>query len=317
MTKPENVRRTIVKSSRIYSYKKGDSGFPPEEAFDGQPVPDKAWRVSLTVQTGLLPEYNMNHIFENQREAENLINAHPVGSEYDDGLTSIGKDFFSTSDIDFAIQIGWTPSGATTPYILLPIEILSKVGVFAEDLWHLNQAVVDFIGASRMEELQENYDFVSKYVAAMQFASAKFDPASLEHRAASYLFSFYVLEDKFTAGYLLRDLEVLIGNIERNALREQSRLSHATKKSGETSSTKRRERINALLDELQRYCRDNPEYRWQSEKTVIETATKIAAANNPKLWKQGRGQADEYAGEIRRGEHGDEQQEIYLSLFPR
>jgi hypothetical protein len=45
-------------------------------------------------------------------------------------------------------------------------------------------------------------------------------------------------------------------------------------------------------------------------------ASQDAVADDPALWSQGAGQVEEYLGEIRRGEAGEQMLARYLAMFP-
>ena len=52
-------------------------------------------------------------------------------------------------------------------------------------------------------------------------------------------------------------------------------------------------------------------------KAVANLAAEDAAKDAPSVWAQGRGQVDEYLGEVRRGEAGEELQARYQRIFAK
>jgi hypothetical protein len=50
--------------------------------------------------------------------------------------------------------------------------------------------------------------------------------------------------------------------------------------------------------------------------SLVQLALETAEESDPYLWRQGKGQVQEYLGEIRRGEAGDAMKARYFALFP-
>lgn len=89
------------------------------------------------------------------------------------------------------------------------------------------------------------------------------------------------------------------------------------KRGGARSSEARSERRAALLQAIEEIATRNPDIVKLGHRAVLPLALDASTNSRPDLWAQGRGQAEEYLGEIRRGEAGADMQRRYKALFPR
>lgn len=85
---------------------------------------------------------------------------------------------------------------------------------------------------------------------------------------------------------------------------------------GKSSKGNREARVADLLSGLENFVTRNPDIDTDDPNAVAKFAVKILAKANPKLWSEGKGQIDQYLGELRRGEAGADLQARYLALFP-
>lgn len=108
--------------------------------------------------------------------------------------------------------------------------------------------------------------------------------------------------------------------IEDAAVAGMNRLS-AAKKAGESggkaSQSARQSRIEALIDKMSFLAEDSPNLiAFMTDEQLADAAMKAASDEDPDLWRQGKGQTQEYLGEIRRGDAGTEMQTRYRKIFP-
>ena len=134
--------------------------------------------------------------------------------------------------------------------------------------------------------------------------------------AAAYQYHFYITNDDFSAGYLWRDLEVLVCGVEAAAQSLSDMRKKASDAGGKRSAKARELRRADLMDELERVAERNPEISALGPELVSRVALKNCISRNLSIWRQGKGQIEEYLGELRRGEAGPEMQSRFLALFP-
>ena len=85
---------------------------------------------------------------------------------------------------------------------------------------------------------------------------------------------------------------------------------------GKKSSGKRLERMTALVAFMEKLAAGSPALLRTGPLQVAQLACQDAVAADPALWSQGAGQVEEYLGQIRRGEAGDDLKARYFVLFP-
>lgn len=108
-------------------------------------------------------------------------------------------------------------------------------------------------------------------------------------------------------------------NMEPHALAGRELERHKVKRAksaGEKSANMRHDRMRTLLSCMEKLAADNPALLRMGAVTLAKLACEDATAQDPILWAQGGGQLDEYIGQIRRGEAGEDMQSRYLSIFP-
>lgn len=74
---------------------------------------------------------------------------------------------------------------------------------------------------------------------------------------------------------------------------------HRTAASGKKSSDKRHRRIEAVLGAMEELCAKNPSIGRFGIKALTDLAIQDCVKADPSLWKQGKGQRDEYIDEMR------------------
>ena len=313
MSLNDGFRKIAIKSLQIRSAKRGERGFPHEDSFEGRQVPAEAWTVTLTLQEGLLPERNSRCHFDSEEVAEAFMAEHPIGSEYQDNLHDL--IFSSIKNLDQFIELGYFPIKAGSSPSNLPSDILLTAGILDENSKFPARKVLDHLGRDRVEQLRRTYDETWDIVACFEYCWIHLPHSSPAFIAAASKFCHWVLRDGFREGYLLRDLEIITGGVEAQAVRA----IETRKKAGDSGSRKSTEardsRIAAFWQALEDVADRNPDIVSLGEKAIAKLALENAAKKNPKLWRQGRGQVHEYLGEIRRGEAGAEMQERYRALF--
>ncbi len=139
--------------------------------------------------------------------------------------------------------------------------------------------------------------------------------------AAAYLaesFSHAAFDLGYQTGRLYSEFQVKDG-IEEHALAGmhfEDIKARRAQGGGKTSSGKRLERMTALLAFMEKLAAGSPALLRTGPLQVAQLACQDAVAADPALWSQGAGQVEEYLGQIRRGEAGDDLKARYFALFP-
>jgi hypothetical protein len=201
----------------------------------------------------------------------------------------------------------------------LPIadSVLQEAGIYDEDYGPLSSAVKGYLGEVRVDELKERFGDNWEVAAAYEYCLLMLPHNSPAFIAASYRYAHYISEDDFSAGYYWRDLEVLFYGVEAEATRAIETRRKAGAGGSKKSAQAREDRRSALMSAIENVAQENPAFVRLGEAGLARLALDDAVQANPTLWKQGKGQVEEYLGEIRRGEAGQDLKERYQALFGR
>lgn len=316
MNYTQPVRKTVVTKVHI-NHVKADDQFFPSWAFPEGEKPEEIWWVWLTTRSGLLPERISHRLCHSEVEAQSCVSRHPVGSELSHDVGWPGfedkRHQYIRDMVDSGEALGVGNAGdRESP---LAFDVLDKAGV-TEFYSGLSPAARNYLGKRRIGELKARFGENWTSAAAFEYCSLTLSPSSPAYVAAAYQFHYYITHDDFTAGYLWRDLECLVHGVESAAIKSLEMRRKAGAKGSAKSAASRAARRNALIAAMESTAKRNPDIAKLGPKAMAELALPVCIENNPSIWSQGRGQVEEYLGEIRRGEAGDELQARYLVIFP-
>ncbi|CAM3139200.1 hypothetical protein PANO111632_05015 [Paracoccus nototheniae] len=310
------VRKTYVENIRIEQIKLRDGSV--FSALMGSDDAVEMWVAWVTVRSGLLPKSIISQTFQTERDAQEFKLKNFVGAEFE-GTSALApelKEYLKTN-IDLVLGRLSDTTGvknAGDSESPLAFDVLEAAGVM---LGHdLTKDVLDFTGEERKKVLEGRHGDDWKVAAVFEYCWLNFPQSSPAYVAAAYQFNEYIKRDYFSAGYLWRDLENLVHGVEASAVKAQEMRKKAGAAGSERSAMARDARRTALMDAMLRVVLRNPDVVKLGEKAVTTLALSDSATKEPTLWRQGQGQADEYIGEIRRGEAGPDLQVKYHSLFP-
>ena len=281
------------------------------------------WYVKVCTRTGYLPETSFVASFPDEQRATEFANLYPLGSEVpeDEGAFTLfaremeREDFVRQAmggDVLFSrfLTVGDEDLG-------LPWSILAASSVTDEIGLHPSQLVLDSLGEQRIQELQLQFGENWEGAAVYEYCWVNLPHTSPVYIAAACRYHYFITGEDFSAGYLLRDLEVLEAGIEIEASNAIARRRKAGAKGSESSSRSRKERRAKLMDALEKVAAENPAIApLLGPKGLLTAALPAAKSADPALWSQGEGQAKDYLDEIRRGEAGRSLKERYHQLFP-
>ncbi len=308
-------RKTIVTSVSFSCIKRDDPLFPRYISENLREL-SEVWEVWVGTRSGLLPERCSRRIFRTEKDAMAAVERHPVGFEFPDLVIShSGLDEWSTDYILEASTLGFDAT-AGDPDLQLAWEVLKGSGLRDEIGMSTSQHVSEFFGIDRVKNLKKKFGEDWGAVAEFEYCWLNLPHSSPTYIAAACQFNSFVMHDDFSAGYLLRDLEVLVHGIEAEATKAIEMRINAGKKGSETSARARKQRVEALMASLETVAERNPDIAAMlGPKSLLAIAIPEAAAANQSLWTQGQGQGEEYLGEIRRGEAGEGLKSRYLRIF--
>lgn len=309
MTLENESRKSIVRGIKCRVEKRGSFGFPPKEAFAGKEEPDEVWVVSLEVQEGMLPKTSVWSHFYSKGEADEYVSKHPIGSEFPFHASWIH------ASVDDWVKLGFFPINRGDQDLYLPWKVLQDSGLSDENGLHPAKKVLDFLGQERTLALQAQYGENWEAVAEFEYAFKQLPHSSPAFLAAACRFFYFVLEDDFGAGYLLRDLEVLFYGVESQAAKALETRKRAGEAGSKKSSQAREKRRACLFEKIEALASRSPDIVKFGADAVAKIALQDCIAENAAMWRQGAGQVVEYLSEIRRGEAGAEIQKRYRDVF--
>lgn len=306
-------RTSIVERINIYHTKKGET-FHPNFAGLGLAEADEVWSVWVSYRTGLLPTSFSTRVFLTESEANAFAEKYPVGSEYvassefvathpDDGRKLI------ESIID-EFPFGPGPLSAGDADLFLTLDVLHKSGLRTKEL------AKDFLGTERINQLKRTIGENWAIAAQLEYCWLTLPHTSPAYIATLCRYHYFVTGDDFSAGYLLRDLECLMLGAEAEATKTLAMRKKAGAEGSKKSAQAREQRRIELMDAIDLVNERNPDVVKLGPIAVSSLALTICLEKAPALWSQGKGQVQEYLGEIRRGEAGEVLKARYDALFP-
>jgi hypothetical protein len=308
-------RKQIVQSVSI-RHKRPSDGFYPKWYFIEHNIAEQdIWEVWVEIREGFKPPSLSQTICFSEAEAQEIAAQYPEGQEIQQSsaksqafklwaLNSLGKAAI------FSVPAGDEESP-------LAFEVLGDSGLYEPTFGPISAKVLDFFGEEDTAEMKEKFGENWESAAVFAYSFINLPHSSPAFAAAAYQYHYYISGDDFSAGYYWRDLEVLESGAEAEATRAIEKSKKAGNKGGQASESARRKRRTALMEAVEDVAKSNPDVaKALGPKSLLAIALPKAAEKNPNLWSQGQGQAEEYLGEIRRGEAGDKLQERYLAIFP-
>lgn len=267
-------------------------------------------------RSGLMPEKFSRRIFRTEEDAMAAVERHPVGLELPDVVIShSGLERWSSDYILGTSALGFDATAGDAD-LQLAWEVLKNSGLKDESGVSTSQHVSDFFGIDEVNKLKKKFGENWGTVAEFKYCWLNLPHSSPAYIAAACRINSFITHDDFSAGYLLRDLEVLVHGIEAEATKAIEMRKKAGEKGSESSARARKKRVEALMVALEKVAERNPDIAAVlGPKSLLAIAIPEAAAANQSLWAQGQGQGEEYLGEIRRGEAGEGLKSRYQRIF--
>lgn len=225
------------------------------------------WLTDIKTKSGTLPEISNSFIVDTEEEADKLLEAYPVGSIFRRGPEE-DSPFFPGSrtwgDRIFNQPELWAfLLSARDDENLLAWQTLKDAGL--TDGINITSKVIEFLGAPRIKGLQAAYGDNWQAVAEMEYCWYNLDASSSAYIAAQKQYHYFITKNDFAAGYLQRDLEILVQGVEESVERVNEFYEKQSKRSargGEANSQKarlRRTRFYSLA------LKSAPQWVWKSQ----------------------------------------------------
>lgn len=183
---------------------------------------DEFWIVVLVMRDGSLPEGTSVKIFENEQKAREFVDANPVGSIRQDSENTAervkvirGSDLLEQMFDKASPPTNFFKAGDEEGYLVW--KTLKDGGI--NDGYRTSPKVLEFLGAARIEKFKSIHGENWTVAAEMEFCFLTLPCSSSAYVAAQQKYNYYIVGDDFSAGYLLRDLEMLVHGVERAAQR--------------------------------------------------------------------------------------------------
>lgn len=309
------TRKTIIEEVSVRHTMLGEPFFPTAHLLRDNDDACEAWTVFMTTRAGLRPPSVSMLAFTDQAELDNFLKNNQVGQELADnlGIEVFSKELIQKLASPDAVS-GVSAGDRDNP---LAFDVLGDAGIYAHRYGPLAEEVKESLGNDRLNELKTSFGENWNIAAAFEYCFAHLPHSSPAFVAASYQFHYYITEDDFSAGYLWRDLEVLVHGVEQIARKAIDRSKKAGQSGSKKSAQARNLRRVSIMDAMEKVCQRNPDIAKLGEAPLSKLALREAIKKDASLWSQGRGQVQEYLGEIRRGEAGQDLQVRYVALLGR
>lgn len=303
-------RETQVTAIRIEKTLPGSMDHPKVESIKAYGLTERdldgpIWWVWMSTKTGLDQSSLALFMCTSEAEAEKCSKEFPVGSvlpqgkgEYPSDLRELYKKtgslrgLLAAGDCDF----------------LKCYDCLSGAGVIGPDALPTKE-VLEWCGpdlvAWSKSEFSENWTAFVEIAYCMNH----FPRTSLATMASQIFYNYFIEQDDFSAGYLLRELEFLMGGAEEIATGVLGMRSKAGEAGSRASRNARMKRLELFMEEIERLGDLFPRIE---ESAILNQAFTNAVERDAVLWKQGKGQQADYEIALR-SESGFKQR--YFAIF--
>ena len=301
-------RETIVVSAEIHQGLKCPSGLPIRRVNDGTEARKGDWLVAISSKTGMDNISTSLFACESKAEAEKVLKAHPIGENLEDmeKIKFLLENEISGEQIHFFISDGESFHGVC-------YEVLFDSGVITKG-YNTAKIVFDDFSIAEKDAYKSRYGDNWEVALWAAYVLSRYHSTSLAGYAVRIFFCHYILGDDYLAGYLWREMEMVLSESETVALQEAARKRKSSWMSGKASHDNKMKRIEALLSEMERIALNNPDTHIYGDVMLAQAAMKKAIEANPELWSQGQQQHKNYLSEMRTN---PDLRPRYLKMFPK
>ncbi len=160
-------------------------------------------------------------------------------------------------------------------------EILYEAGVLDEQ-FSTAPRVVEAVGEDDCQWMRAVFGECWQYVAQLDYCLQQFAFSSFATMAARINFNRWVVDDQFSAGYLQREMELILSGAEDIALAELDLRRRRSKISSAKNTEKKVRRLNLLMAEIEKL---SSVVGLMDEEAIFQQAWKNAARKSPDMPK--------------------------------
>lgn len=253
------------------------------------------WKVWVGIKVGLDRQDFFARIFSCEDDANSFVSANPIGTELvrDDDpwpldFMELFKDDLSRSSLLF--------SAGGDPNLGIIYECLYSAGVIYKHNFKITKEVLYWAGQDRVAWAKEREPENWECVIELEYCTYHFLTSSLAYMAAQFHFNYYVTQDDYSAGYLMREIEMILGGAESIAEKTLTARRSAGAAGGLASQSAKNSRLAMFMNEVENL---GDLVGRISEQSIVDQAFQNAIERDPALWRQGRGQQAEYETVLR------------------
>ena len=253
------------------------------------------WTVWVHFRVGFYRSASSVRVFDSERDADVIAGQYPVGLEISQSDQPFPVDFATTYSEGFKSPDLFFAAGGDPNFSHI-YECLSAAGVINETSFRPSQKVLDWAGPDRVSWAKmmdpENWSCLIE----MEYCTHHFPSSSLAYMAAQFQLNYYILQDDYSAGYIMREIEMALGGIEAIAEKTLAARKSAGEAGRRASQTAKRTRLSCFMDEIEKL---GDLVGRMAEQVILDQAFKNSVEQDAALWRQGRGQQAEYETALR------------------
>jgi hypothetical protein len=260
---------------------------------------NRIWRVMIFTKSGSRPRRLHIHWFSTRAKAKSFMVENPVGSVFnvaDHDEQNLGDlrdlhDMIDNEEDDISFFADSDDSS-------LILDVLEDAKVINSSGF-TSQSVLDLLGEDRIQELKVRYPDSWSYAAEFEYCARTFSKDSLALVAAQCQYHREITGDAFLQGYLQRDLEILIDDVDGQAFRKRQSQKAGGKETGGKNSIKRMRRIESLLQAMEEWIKREGRPFQLQPLFLAHQALEEAKKKDPEVWSEGEGQIEAYVDDMK------------------
>tara|TARA_R110002072_G_scaffold1084_14_gene8987 strand:- start:4415 stop:5197 length:783 start_codon:yes stop_codon:yes gene_type:complete len=234
-------------------------------------------------------------IFEGEQEAEAFRDEYPVGKHLNDEEAPRPIEFreLFIGDADehnIIFGAGGDPDAGAI------FDCLVAAGVIDERNFKISEKVLNWAGPDRIAWARAREPENWACLVEMEYCTYHFPRSSLAYMSAQYQMNYYILQDDYSAGYLMREIEVILGGAETLAEQALSTRKSAGQAGRLASQSAKRKRLLMFMAAIENL---GDLVGRMAEQAIVDQAFQNAIEQDQVLWRQGSGQQAEYETVLR------------------
>jgi len=254
------------------------------------------WTASMFFKIGMDRSSSAIRILESEQEAEALLDEYPVGMHLNEEEVPLPIDFRKLSIGDPSALNGLFAAGEHTKDGWVILECLRSAGVIDKQTYGVSEEVLNWAGPDRIAWAKAREPENWACLVELEYCTYHFPRSSLAYKAAQFQLNYYILQDDYSAGYLMREIEVILGGAETVAEQALSARKSAGQGGSQASQSAKKKRLLMFMAEIENL---GDLVGRIAEQAILDQAFQTAVAQDQMLWRQGSGQQAEYETVLR------------------